>query len=235
MASGTNEFPEDGKPGDDAAMVRRYLGGDAAALEALYLKYQPLLFRVLGARGAKPEDAEEAVSRVWARCVTNEQTGSLLEKYNGECPLPSWLSTVTTNQWYDIVRRKNTVEVEVRPSPDGEQDPFENRPGPPPPSADGDLAKLLHECLEQAFGESEPADLIMLHLVYLHELTQREVGRLWGWHETKISRRLTDALEKIQRATLQRLKQADPRVQLGWEDFLELCQTYQIGLRRPGP
>ena len=232
MDSVTTPVPGDEQPGDDLTLVRQYLRGDAQALDRLYRKYQPLLFKVLACRGAKPEDAQEAVSRVWARCVTNEQSGSLLEKYNGQCPLKSWLATVTTNQWYDIVRRQNKVEVEPHQFAEGEHEPFSEFPAPMPPTVETDLTQLLHACLEEAFAQSEPADLIMLHLVYLHDLKQRDVGRLWGWHETKVSRRLSDSMEKIQRATLRLLKEKDPSLQLGWEDFLELCQTYQIGSPR---
>ena len=69
----------------------------------------------------------------------------------------------------------------------------------------------------------------MLRLVYLHGLSQREVARLWSCHESKVSRFLSQALADIQRNTLQETRRQDLWLDLSWQDFLDLCQTQQIG------
>jgi hypothetical protein len=71
--------------------------------------------------------------------------------------------------------------------------------------------------------------MLMLRLVYLNTLTQREVGRMWGWHESKVSRCLTQAMTDIQATTLSEIKRRDPWLDLAWEDFVELCESHQIG------
>ena len=50
-----------------------------------------------------------------------------------------------------------------------------------------------------------------------------------GWHESKVSRALSQAMRQIQSDTLQELKKRDPLLELTWQDFVDLCQTQQIG------
>ena len=69
----------------------------------------------------------------------------------------------------------------------------------------------------------------MLRLVYLHGISQREVCRMWGWNEAKVSRHLSAAMETIEAETLLRLRQKDPWLKLTWQDFVDLCETHQIG------
>jgi len=69
----------------------------------------------------------------------------------------------------------------------------------------------------------------MLRLVYLHDVTQREVGRMWGWHESKVSRCLAQAMAEIEARTQERIRETDPWMELTWEDFLDLCEAHRIG------
>ena len=88
---------------------------------------------------------------------------------------------------------------------------------------DDTLMELLRESLRAAFAGCAAGDLIRLRLVYLHGLTQREVGNLFGQSESKTSRALSLAMERIKIRTLQELKRRDSRLELAWEDFLGLC------------
>ena len=63
----------------------------------------------------------------------------------------------------------------------------------------------------------------MLKLVHLHQLTQREIARMWGWHESKVSRTLEVTRQNVARMILADLKKIDPWLELRWEDFVELC------------
>ena len=62
----------------------------------------------------------------------------------------------------------------------------------------------------------------MLKLVHLHQLNQREIARMWGWHESKVSRALEVAREHRARHPVG-IEAGDPWLELRWEDFLELC------------
>jgi DNA-directed RNA polymerase specialized sigma subunit len=69
----------------------------------------------------------------------------------------------------------------------------------------------------------------MLRLVFVHGLSQREVMRMWGWSESKVSRKLSSAMAHIEEQTLEKLKQMDPWLDLTWQDFVDLCDTHQVG------
>jgi RNA polymerase sigma factor (sigma-70 family) len=98
-----------------------------------------------------------------------------------------------------------------------------------PTPKDEALASLLLESLRRAFRSSPPQSLLLLRLVYLHGLTQREVCHMLGWTEAKVSRTLSAAMHEIERATLRHLASRDPLLKLTWPDFVELCEVHQTG------
>jgi RNA polymerase sigma factor (sigma-70 family) len=152
----------------------------------------------------------------------------LLEKYNGKCSLIGWLATVVTRRWIDLKRRQ-TRRVEIAPPTDGSTSFFERVPAAGSAQQDDVLVGLLRDSLKVAFSLCPPQTLIMLRLVYVHGLTQREIMRMWGWTESKVSRALSSAMSDIETNTLRHLKQADAWLELTWEDFTELCETHQLG------
>ena len=82
---------------------------------------------------------------------------------------------------------------------------------------------MLRDAIKRAFAKQEPEAVLMLKLVHLHELTQREIARMWGWHESKVSRTLDVTRQSVARVILSELKRIDPWLELRWEDFVELC------------
>ena len=91
------------------------------------------------------------------------------------------------------------------------------------------LIALLRDCLKAAFARCEPEARVLLRLVYLHELSQREIVQMLNWSESKVSRFLSKALEQIETHTLAEIKKRDPWLELNWADFVDLCETHQIG------
>jgi len=65
----------------------------------------------------------------------------------------------------------------------------------------------------------------------MHGVTQREVASLWKWHESRVSRHIKRAEKKIADLTLRAVKETDPYLELGWQDFVELCRCVEV-LRR---
>jgi hypothetical protein len=86
------------------------------------------------------------------------------------------------------------------------------------------LVALLRQALVNAFGAIPREMLLMLRLVHVYEVTQREIGRIWNWHESKISRTLESARIKIKTAVLTELHRADPWLILEWDDLVELAR-----------
>jgi RNA polymerase sigma factor (sigma-70 family) len=179
---------------------------------------------VLCSRGASRTEAEDLVADLWADCfATNADARPLLSKYQGRSSLESWLITVGMHRLVDLKRRQS-FRVYVRDSANSAEDFLERTPQPAATLCEEPLLVLLQNAIGQAFISANPDDVLMLKLVHLYALTQREVGRMWGWHESKVSRTLEGARTKIAQRILLELKKTDPWLELRWEDFVELCE-----------
>lgn len=219
-------------PGDleeERLQVHRCQQGDPTALAHLRHQYHPTLIGILRARGATVDETEELLADLWGDCVTkNDDQPALLDKFSGKCSVQAWLATVATRRWIDLKRRQ-TRRGESTPARDRDgSDPLEHLPATVSSERDDALVGLLSESLRTAFAASAPVDLLMLRLVYLHGVSQRELMRMWGWSESKVSRQLTRAMGQIEQTTLEHLRRKDPWLALTWQDFVDLCETHRI-------
>jgi RNA polymerase sigma factor (sigma-70 family) len=211
--------------------VHRCQLGEPAALAELREAHHPFLVNILRARGATMDETQELLADLWGDCVpTNDDQPALLDKFSGHCPLQNWLATVATRRWIDLKRRQARRGVTTLPGRgDDRTDPLEELPAAATPEHDDVLVNLLRDSLQAAFSACAPADLLMLRLVYLHGIAQREIMRMWGWSESKVSRQLTHAMQQLEQRTLRNLKKRDPWLDLNWQDFVDLCETERIG------
>lgn len=221
-------------PGDldhDRLQVHRCQQGDPAALADLRTQYHPSLVNILRARGASLDETEELLADLWGDCVpTNDDQPCLLDKFSGKCSIQPWLATVATRRWIDLKRKQTRRGENSLPAHDDEgNSPLERLPAVSSQHREDALVELLRDSLHAGFAICPPADLLMLRLVYLHGVSQRELMRMWGWSESKVSRQLSRAMEQIEQATLANLKQKDPWLDLTWQDFVDLCETQRIG------
>jgi RNA polymerase sigma factor (sigma-70 family) len=222
-------FPVSEQLDDEGRLVELCQQGDGEALTLLRGRHHEALMNILVARGANPGDAAEALAEVWARCVAGgEEHPSILEKFNGKCRLQNWLCRVAINRWLDSKRREKFM-ADVPASPQGETTFFGKVPAPPANDLDGRLVGLLRDSLAAAFGRCSPEAIVLLRLVYNHGLTQREIMRMVGWSEAKVSRTLSHAMEEIKEQTLTELKKRDQWLQPTWEDFLDMCAIEPLG------
>jgi RNA polymerase sigma factor (sigma-70 family) len=216
---------------EDRLKLEECLEGSEHALPFLREKYHSFLVSMLSAKGASAAEAEDLVADLWGDCVPGAAgRTSLLAKYSGRCAVKSWLTTVAINRLIDLKRRQRLRFGTLQYT--NEQpgiDLLADTSGFDPTAEEGALILLLRDSLQAAFAHCPGTVLLMLRLVYVHDLTQREVGRMWGWHESKISRALSQAMEEIKVNTLRRLRKMDTWLELTWEDFLELCETHQTG------
>jgi predicted DNA-binding protein (UPF0251 family) len=96
---------------------------------------------------------------------------------------------------------------------------------------DSSIIDILGPALRQAFAACDVEELVLLQLVHMHGVTQREIASLWKWHESRVSRHINRTEEKIAELTLRAVKETDPYLELGWQDFVELCRCVEV-LRR---
>jgi RNA polymerase sigma factor (sigma-70 family) len=212
----------------ESLQVTRCRQGDGEALAGLRERCQSSLLGILLSRGADRTEAEDLLADLWADCVPgHDDRPSILEKFSGKCTLQGWLATVATNRWVDRKRKQSRF---VDPGPDGNnENDYLNRLESASYASEDTLIKLLRDCLKAAFARCEPEARVLLRLVYLHELSQREIVQMLGWSESKVSRFLSKAMEEIERHTVSEVKKRDPWLELSWQDFVELCETHQIG------
>lgn len=204
--------------------MQRVLSGEEAAAAELRQRYHNKLVGVLHARGASQTEAGDLVADLWTDCFApkgNRQT--LLTKYQGRCALESWLLTVATHRLVDLKRRQGFRVDVAKNSSDSPDDFFDRRAQPEKPTSEKPLLDLLRGAIQQAFARQDPEAVLMLKLVHVHELSQREIARMWGWHESKVSRTLETTRQSVGKIILFELKRIDPWLELRWEDFVELC------------
>jgi RNA polymerase sigma factor (sigma-70 family) len=208
--------------------ARECLDQDESAIANLRHQYGPALRGILISSGASEIEADDVLTNLWTDCTVNHETRRpRLEGYWGQCSLMTFLKTVCMNAFVDRKRREirwRKIEegadgtARVGDSLYGEQEgnsPFD--------APDGSLLAIMQAALLKAFDQCPAQAMVVLQLVFIQGMTQRQVAKLWGCHEAKISRMLDSAMDQIAADTVRAVKQADPWLNLKWEDFLELC------------
>lgn len=224
MPPAANQVDEEG------LLVRRCQQGEPNALAAIRDRYDPTLQHMLLARGASPTEAGDILADLWSECVPGPgERPSLLEKFSGKCSLRGWLATVATNRWVDVKRREARRAPLERDDAVTDHDATGALSSSESPPGEDALVQVLADSLKAAFALCRPEAMLCLRLVYVHGLTQRELVRMLGWSESKVSRFLSEAMEQIQLHTLKELKRRDPWLELSWQDFVDLCENRQVG------
>jgi len=205
----------------DAALANR----DGAA-GVLRERFNSALAAILISRGANPTEAEDVVADLWSDCFgARNGAEPLLRKYHGRSSLKSWLTTVATNRFIDLKRRGRFVSEPPIHEGDDEESAIEQMPSSGSQPSEKNLLEMARTAISEGFSVGGPEEMAMLKLVYMHELTQREIAQMWGCHESKVSRMLTNAMCAIQEAALSALKRMDPWLELQWNDLLEICES----------
>jgi len=202
---------------------------EAEALGDLRARCHTALVKMLISRGASPTETEDVLADLWADCVpAADDRPSLLDKFSGRCSLQSWLATVATHRWFDFKRRQERQSPVLPAGDTAFAEAAANLPPVISSLKEDALVTLLHESLRTAFGACIPRQLVLLRLVHIHSLTQREIGRMLGWSESKVSRALAGAVQKIEAETHREIKRRDPWVRINWQDFVDLCETCRL-------
>jgi RNA polymerase sigma factor (sigma-70 family) len=218
--------PPAGEINDDLTRVNECLQGEAEALAWLRERCHTSLVNILVSRGASPTEADDLLADLWADCVPGgDDKPSLLEKFGGKCKLLGWLSTVATRRWIDFKRRQVRHVTPGDPDEAGDWPPGDLAQ-PPIPGGDA-LVGILRQSLEGAFARCSPEALVLLRLRYVYELSQRELARMLGRHESKVSRLLSQSMAEIETHTLAEVRKHDHWLQLTWDDFMDLCSSVE--------
>jgi len=199
----------------DLELTRKCLEGDVSALTRMQRRYSGDLRAFLVGAGATKSEAEELLTNLWTDCITGKP---LLARYRGTAPLIAWLKTVLMNDLVDR-RRRQSLEKSASDVLSGHEGERRQEA-----VADKPLFGIMRGALTRAFGSCPAEAVVMLQLVHLYGLTQREVCGIWGYTESKVSRRLSAAVGQIAQETMCAVADADEWLEIRWEDFLDFCR-----------
>jgi RNA polymerase sigma factor (sigma-70 family) len=170
-------------------------------------------------------EVEECMGDLWSDCFGGTNTKpALLKRFTGDGPLRAWLITVGRHRLIDLARRKrfrhdmsadektSSLSIDKIPAGDGL-------------SADADLVSLLRTSFEKAFARSNREQLLLLCLVYLHGIKQKELADIYGCNESTISRWLDGTRKQIHADTLRGVEALDAATGLDWREIVQLCDT----------
>lgn len=215
----------------DAERVDRALAGDVEAIATIRCsEEEQRLVAYLKSRGATETEAADTVADLFADCFAAAPGKvSLLAKYSGAGSLRGFLSTAAFNRFIALKRhlsvRRRHVESTLQENESAAQSfsPYEQDGV----GTDVDrevLTPLLRDAIEQAYRSCSVRELLILRLVAGHGVSQIKLAGLLGWSQSKISRSLSSALEKIREQVLAEVKALDPWLKLDWQDVVELCR-----------
>jgi RNA polymerase sigma factor (sigma-70 family) len=203
----------------DLELTQKCLAGDVTALTRMQARFGPDLHAFLVGAGATKSEADELLTNLWTDCITGKP---LLARYRGTAPLIAWLKTVLMNDLVDR-RRRQSLEKSASDVLSGlDQDDAQARRRNP--ASDAPLFGIMRHALTRAFGSCPAESVVMLQLVHLYGLTQREVCTIWGYTESKVSRKLSAAVRQIANETTRAIGNADEWLEIRWEDFLDFCR-----------
>ncbi len=216
---------------EDLLLAQRCLEGEEAAIVELQERHRATILNYLVHAGASLEEAEGLTHDLWADILMERPLRPpRLATYAGDSPLQAWLKAVALNnlirQKRIEARRKNVVREE--PVTDDDLDAGRQSSGvPDEPNGlvEEPLLEIMRGAVEAAFRQCAPQDFVLVQLAHANGLRGRELSRMFGCSEAKVSRDLEDARRKIVKVTLAYVRERDPWLELKWEDFIELCRA----------
>ena len=168
------------------ALVRRCQGGDAAAFEELFRRFQPRLCYYVRRLGTDGNHTDDTLQEVWAKVVRG--IGSLRD----QGAFVAWLYTIARNEVYGKANA-NDPFVELT-----EEHLGSLTDDPEPVFREEDAARI-HQALETL----SPAHREILTLCFLEELSHQEVAGILGLHPGTVKSRIHYA-KKALRQELER-------------------------------
>lgn len=159
-----------------------------------------LLVDALRARAARlyPRDEERqenAVVEFWSQLLVseNDESKSVLERYDGQRPLVPWLIRVFQNWHVSQLRQRSGQQT----LPDDDV----ALTLPSEVATDGRWHEAFRAAARECLGELSDHELLILGLRVRYRMSQREVAHLLGIHEGNVSRQT----EKLRDRCLERI------------------------------
>jgi len=161
-------------------LVRRCQGGDAAAFEELFRRFQPRLRYYVRRLDAGGDHTDDTLQEVWAKAVRG--IGSLRDQR----AFVAWLYTIARNEVYGKAKAKDPF-VELT------EEHLEALTDDPEPVFREEDAARIHQALETL----SPAQREILTLCFLEELSHQEIAAILGLPTGTVKSRLHYAKQAL--------------------------------------
>lgn len=233
---------------EDLALARACIEGVDTAWEFFVAQFRQ------GVRGASrailrasgsgnDARADELADSLYAelygiRTTSDERRKSLFEYFHGRSKLSTWLRTVLSQRYVDLVRAdRGLISLDSATGAESDAPLAEFAQPSSCDPVDPDRTKY-HACIDMAvsaaFAALAPRDRMLLAFYYVDQLTLAEIGRTLGEHESTVSRQL-DRTRRVLRETVTELLRRgkpglDGRVAMPGLDDAQIEQAFEYAL-----
>ena len=180
---------------DEWPIIEKILAGDVSAFEQIVLEYRPHVLKIV-CNMVSGQDVEEVAQEAFVRAYKD------LAGYRRKAPFQHWLSKVTVRASYDHWRKQRRQRVQ--PVSDEELGMLEQEFAALRAS-EKDAVDRAKELLDWALGHLSPEDRLAFSLLYLEDLSMKEVGETLGWSVARVKMRSFRARHALRKLLKERL------------------------------
>jgi len=188
---------------EDLALATACERGTQSAWVEFLGQFRPA---ILGAATALVRDAaraQEITDTLYADLYGLEERDgsrrSLFQYFHGRSSLRTWLRSVVARTFVDAYRAEQRSQA-LR-SRIAEEASSQDSVTPAPADPDrGRQVQALRLAFSQALEALEPGERLRLAYYHVHELTLAQIGRLFGEHESTVSRKLQKTRQELREA-----------------------------------
>ena len=215
-----------------------FLGGAAGCREEtawneIHITIAPRVRKILN----NQPRADYSTDELWAELVgtltdndgkrrplANGSIPAKIINYRGKIPLLNYM--VIVGKRIAIQRNRNlkrTTLISLDRDPNDAMGIADSRtPSPDADAEEREMAGRLLKTMQAAYSQLNTEQKFLLEMVFSQDMMRKDAGQLLGWSESKTSRSISDALDKLQKAmkTLSDTRWG-PILKESWSDFMK--------------
>lgn len=182
---------------EEKQLIQQAAAGDAAAFEALVLRYQTqvysLAYRMVGNEADAQDLAQEAFVRAWRA----------LDSFQFSSQFSTWLYRLTSNICIDFLRsQKKRKHISLTVLQDDEQQQWDMPDHRPLPEEQMIVAQE-REALAKAIAALDPEYRQVLILRIVNDCSYQQISQIMGIREGTVKSRLSRAREQLRKKLAQ--------------------------------
>jgi RNA polymerase sigma-70 factor (ECF subfamily) len=173
------------------------------ALERLQEAYRPRIAREINRLGRASAFRDEVEQRLWDALLVGSDAGPRLATYVGAGPLERWLGISAQRIALMIVRREG-IEERVHDELAAQEHLLVHDP---------EMAAIkeryrghFQRAIEAALGTLDPREKMIIRMNLIDGLTLERIAKVYGVHQTTVTRWLSDARDRVVADAKQRLR-----------------------------